>query len=242
MKEQNAPRAPFRARFGRTTSRRRTERYGTLYLVGDRSAARLRGRCARADAAGRLCGRGSGGERRGRRGFPACRALWKSVGPGVGAFSALWEHDSKKESVSSARVVVRAGVAARSALEDVGRREPRQVCQYVFKRNDIVWICRTCQADETCVMRGSRRFLSRRRSMCARGIARGDDARGRVGLLLGTQKPKQRSLSLSLGGGAPKKNQTRRLFSCFFAERRRGLSTAFRPLLSLSLSLSLSSK
>lgn len=29
---------------------------------------------------------------------------------------------------------------------------PRQVCQYQFRRNDIVWICRTCQKDETCVL------------------------------------------------------------------------------------------
>ncbi|GKZ00839.1 hypothetical protein MPSEU_001035600 [Mayamaea pseudoterrestris] len=28
----------------------------------------------------------------------------------------------------------------------------RQVCQHPFKRNDIVWVCRTCQADETCVL------------------------------------------------------------------------------------------
>ncbi|CAB9510311.1 protein ligase UBR2 [Seminavis robusta] len=29
---------------------------------------------------------------------------------------------------------------------------PRRVCQHPFKRNDIVWVCRTCQADETCVL------------------------------------------------------------------------------------------
>jgi hypothetical protein len=28
----------------------------------------------------------------------------------------------------------------------------RQVCQYQFKKNDIVWICRQCQTDETCVL------------------------------------------------------------------------------------------
>jgi len=27
-----------------------------------------------------------------------------------------------------------------------------QVCQYAFRRNDIVWICRSCQKDETCVL------------------------------------------------------------------------------------------
>ena len=34
-------------------------------------------------------------------------------------------------------------VRADEILDDVGRLAPRQVCQYVFKRNDIVWICRT---------------------------------------------------------------------------------------------------
>jgi ATP-dependent Clp protease adapter protein ClpS len=29
---------------------------------------------------------------------------------------------------------------------------PRQVCQYQFKKNDIVWICKSCQKDETCVL------------------------------------------------------------------------------------------
>ena len=30
--------------------------------------------------------------------------------------------------------------------------ETRQVCQYQFLKNDIAWICKTCQSDETCVM------------------------------------------------------------------------------------------
>jgi len=29
---------------------------------------------------------------------------------------------------------------------------PRRVCQHPFRKNDIVWVCRTCQADETCVL------------------------------------------------------------------------------------------
>jgi Putative zinc finger in N-recognin (UBR box) len=45
-------------------------------------------------------------------------------------------------------------LTARDALEQL--REfgsiPRRVCQHPFKRNDIVWVCRTCQADETCVL------------------------------------------------------------------------------------------
>lgn len=28
----------------------------------------------------------------------------------------------------------------------------RQVCQYQFRKNDIVWICKQCQRDETCVL------------------------------------------------------------------------------------------
>ena len=37
-------------------------------------------------------------------------------------------------------------------LQDLCRSVPRRVCQHPFKRNDIVWVCRTCQADETCVL------------------------------------------------------------------------------------------
>jgi hypothetical protein len=37
-------------------------------------------------------------------------------------------------------------------LSELGNAIPRRVCQFPFKRNDIVWVCRTCQADETCVL------------------------------------------------------------------------------------------
>ena len=37
-------------------------------------------------------------------------------------------------------------------LDDSASVPRRQVCQHPFKRNDIVWVCRTCQADETCVL------------------------------------------------------------------------------------------
>ena len=37
-------------------------------------------------------------------------------------------------------------------LELLGRAVPRRVCQHPFRKNDIVWVCRTCQADETCVL------------------------------------------------------------------------------------------
>lgn len=31
-------------------------------------------------------------------------------------------------------------------------KTPRRVCQHPFRKNDIVWVCRTCQSDETCVL------------------------------------------------------------------------------------------
>jgi hypothetical protein len=34
----------------------------------------------------------------------------------------------------------------------MAQRIPRRVCQHPFRKNDIVWVCRTCQADETCVL------------------------------------------------------------------------------------------
>jgi len=37
-------------------------------------------------------------------------------------------------------------------LRTAGAALPKQVCQYAFKRNDIVWICKECQTDETCVL------------------------------------------------------------------------------------------
>jgi hypothetical protein len=29
---------------------------------------------------------------------------------------------------------------------------PHKICQHAFKKNDIVWICKQCQKDETCVL------------------------------------------------------------------------------------------
>jgi len=37
-------------------------------------------------------------------------------------------------------------------FEKFGSSLPKKVCQHPFKKNDIVWVCRTCQADETCVL------------------------------------------------------------------------------------------
>lgn len=37
-------------------------------------------------------------------------------------------------------------------LLSLGQSVPRRVCQHPFRKNDIVWVCRTCQADETCVL------------------------------------------------------------------------------------------
>jgi len=41
---------------------------------------------------------------------------------------------------------------ALNAMELMGSAIPRRVCQHPFRRNDIVWVCRTCQSDETCVL------------------------------------------------------------------------------------------
>lgn len=41
---------------------------------------------------------------------------------------------------------------ALSRLALLGAAVPRRVCQHPFRKNDIVWVCRTCQADETCVL------------------------------------------------------------------------------------------
>jgi hypothetical protein len=46
-------------------------------------------------------------------------------------------------------------VAASSSdafFEELRGQGSRQVCQYQFKRGDIVWVCTTCQRDETCVL------------------------------------------------------------------------------------------
>ena len=48
------------------------------------------------------------------------------------------EYDSPKQAIES--------------LEALCQSVPRRVCQHPFKRHDIVWVCRTCQADETCVL------------------------------------------------------------------------------------------
>ena len=42
--------------------------------------------------------------------------------------------------------------AAHLAIASLGSSIPRRVCQHPFRRNDIVWVCRTCQSDETCVL------------------------------------------------------------------------------------------
>ena len=42
--------------------------------------------------------------------------------------------------------------SAFDTIRAVGQFAPRRVCQHPFRKNDIVWVCRTCQADETCVL------------------------------------------------------------------------------------------
>lgn len=38
------------------------------------------------------------------------------------------------------------------AMQRLRSEGSRQVCQYQFRKNDIVWICKQCQRDETCVL------------------------------------------------------------------------------------------
>eukprot|EP00804_Cyclotella_cryptica_P026552 CCRYP_015394-RC/>CCRYP_015394-RC protein AED:0.06 eAED:0.06 QI:168/1/1/1/0.85/0.76/21/3141/1947 len=42
--------------------------------------------------------------------------------------------------------------SAHASVVTLGLSIPRRVCQHPFRRNDIVWVCRTCQSDETCVL------------------------------------------------------------------------------------------
>mmetsp|Transcript_12443 Transcript_12443/g.23345 ORF Transcript_12443/g.23345 Transcript_12443/m.23345 type:complete len:2568 (-) Transcript_12443:2177-9880(-) len=43
-------------------------------------------------------------------------------------------------------------MTAKEQFHKFGSSLPKKVCQHPFKRNDIVWVCRTCQSDETCVL------------------------------------------------------------------------------------------
>jgi hypothetical protein len=60
------------------------------------------------------------------------------------------------ESEAAAHGGLEAAVAAGVVLEDpwevvrrVGDMAPHKICQFAFKRNDIVWICKDCQRDES---------------------------------------------------------------------------------------------
>ncbi|CAN0328369.1 unnamed protein product, partial [Hapterophycus canaliculatus] len=57
----------------------------------------------------------------------------------------------------AAAAAVAPNMVSIASLSDVRRKllpadTPRRVCQYAFLKNDIVWICKECQADETCVL------------------------------------------------------------------------------------------
>lgn len=52
----------------------------------------------------------------------------------------------------SSRTKTNDGLSPKEQFEKFGSTLPKKVCQHPFKRNDIVWVCRTCQADETCVL------------------------------------------------------------------------------------------
>ncbi len=60
------------------------------------------------------------------------------------------------ESEAQAHGGLEAAVAAGAVPEDpwelvrrVGDMAPHKICQFAFKRNDIVWICKDCQRDES---------------------------------------------------------------------------------------------
>jgi Putative zinc finger in N-recognin (UBR box) len=59
---------------------------------------------------------------------------------------------SRMMAVVGAAPLYRDAAHALQSLEQLGQAVPRRVCQHPFKKNDIVWVCRTCQADETCVL------------------------------------------------------------------------------------------
>jgi hypothetical protein len=66
----------------------------------------------------------------------------------------LYEH-SPLSQLLTARITGETYTDSRHALQGLqvlGQAVPRRVCQHPFKKNDIVWVCRTCQADETCVL------------------------------------------------------------------------------------------
>ena len=65
----------------------------------------------------------------------------------------LLEQDTlRKITCAVTNVPLESGEEALPALQALGMSIPRRVCQHPFRRNDIVWVCRTCQGDETCVL------------------------------------------------------------------------------------------
>jgi hypothetical protein len=63
------------------------------------------------------------------------------------------QEDRRESVISSSKGDDEEGSNCTSALlNQLAGGSPRRVCQYAFRKNDIVWICRTCQADETCVL------------------------------------------------------------------------------------------
>jgi hypothetical protein len=73
--------------------------------------------------------------------FKSCSSTSSSTPAIMTPFSK--QHGTKYPTIASAKL----------AIQQLGQMVPqRRVCQYAFKRNDIVWVCRTCQSDETCVL------------------------------------------------------------------------------------------
>lgn len=61
--------------------------------------------------------------------------------------------DHVKEEVAAGRQELSSIPQDPSAIvQRIGDMAPHKICQFAFKRNDIVWICKNCQKDDTCVL------------------------------------------------------------------------------------------
>eukprot|EP01031_Cornospumella_fuschlensis_P039827 gene39827-48495_t len=56
------------------------------------------------------------------------------------------------QTLASAMSGTTSGRTHQQFCQEIANYGPRQVCQYQFKTNDIVWICKQCQKDDTCVL------------------------------------------------------------------------------------------
>jgi len=67
----------------------------------------------------------------------------------TGTNQTLVSTDDAKFTATATKEPLKSKHDALATLQAIGRSIPRRVCQHPFKKNDIVWVCRTCQADES---------------------------------------------------------------------------------------------